>query len=197
MTTFAAAVFLLIATPGPGVLSLAGVGAAFGARAGLRYLAGLLVGTNLVAAAVVSGLAAAVLAAPGLRVVLFAASTAYLLWIAWRVATAGGALTLAPAEAAPGLRGGVALQALNPKAYVVNTALFAGFPVLPQSPAVEVGLKLLVVNAIWLALHLAWLGAGIAVRRAALAPGAQRAVNVAMAAAMLGAVALALANAPR
>ena len=31
MLTFAAAVVLLIATPGPGVLSLAGVGSAFGA----------------------------------------------------------------------------------------------------------------------------------------------------------------------
>ncbi|MEC8551875.1 MAG: LysE family translocator, partial [Pseudomonadota bacterium] len=32
MLTFAAAVFLLIVTPGPGVLSTAGVGAAFGWR---------------------------------------------------------------------------------------------------------------------------------------------------------------------
>ena len=35
MLTFAAAVFLLIVTPGPGVLSTAGVGAAYGFRAGL------------------------------------------------------------------------------------------------------------------------------------------------------------------
>ena len=38
MLTFAAAVFLLIITPGPGVLSTAGVGAAFGWRKGLFYL---------------------------------------------------------------------------------------------------------------------------------------------------------------
>ncbi|MGB0853473.1 MAG: LysE family translocator, partial [Pikeienuella sp.] len=36
MLTFAAAVFFLLITPGPGVLSLAGVGASFGYRAGAR-----------------------------------------------------------------------------------------------------------------------------------------------------------------
>ena len=37
MLTFAAAVFFLIVTPGPGVLSAAGVGAAYGFRSGLRW----------------------------------------------------------------------------------------------------------------------------------------------------------------
>ena len=38
MLTFALAVFLLIITPGPGVLSLAGVVAAYGWRQGFRAL---------------------------------------------------------------------------------------------------------------------------------------------------------------
>ncbi len=58
MLTFALAVFFLIITPGPGVLSVAGVGSAFGSGPGARYIAGLFVGTNLVALAVVSGMAA-------------------------------------------------------------------------------------------------------------------------------------------
>ena len=62
MIAFTLSVFLLLITPGPGVLSTAGVGAAFGFRAGLRYVAGLCLGTNLVALIVVSGLAAIVLA---------------------------------------------------------------------------------------------------------------------------------------
>jgi len=41
MLTFTLAVFLLIITPGPGVLSLGGVGAAYGWRQGFRYLFGL------------------------------------------------------------------------------------------------------------------------------------------------------------
>ena len=40
MIIFVSAVFLLILTPGPGVLSLAGVGAAFGWRQGIKYLIG-------------------------------------------------------------------------------------------------------------------------------------------------------------
>lgn len=64
MFTFAAAVFFLIVTPGPGVLSAAGVGAAYGFRAGLRYVLGLFIGNNLVVIAVVSGLAALLLASP-------------------------------------------------------------------------------------------------------------------------------------
>ena len=42
-------------TPGPGVLSLAGVGAAFGWRIGFYYLIGLFIGTNAVAFLVVIG----------------------------------------------------------------------------------------------------------------------------------------------
>ena len=62
MLTFALAVFFLIITPGPGVLSVAGVGASFGSKPGARYIAGLFIGTNLVGLAVVSGLAAILLA---------------------------------------------------------------------------------------------------------------------------------------
>ena len=58
MLLFLLAVFFLLATPGPGVLSTAGVGAAYGRAAGHRYVAGLCLGTNLVALAVVSGVAA-------------------------------------------------------------------------------------------------------------------------------------------
>ena len=44
MITFAFAIVLMLATPGPGVLSAAGVSAGFGAAAGLRYVAGLCIG---------------------------------------------------------------------------------------------------------------------------------------------------------
>ena len=76
MITFAIAVTLLIISPGPGVLSLAGVGAAFGWRQGLKYLAGLFFGNNLVCLAVISGLATIMLADPTIRTVLLIASTA-------------------------------------------------------------------------------------------------------------------------
>ena len=41
MLTFITAVFFLIITPGPGVLSVAGNAAAYGFRAGVPYLTGV------------------------------------------------------------------------------------------------------------------------------------------------------------
>ena len=45
----------MMVTPGPGVLSLAGVGAGFGWKIGMMYLIGLFFGTNGVAILVVLG----------------------------------------------------------------------------------------------------------------------------------------------
>ena len=67
MLSFIKAVFLLCITPGPGVLSLAGTGAAFGVQYGLRYMLGLWAGHSLVNLAVVIGLAAIILAEPVVR----------------------------------------------------------------------------------------------------------------------------------
>ncbi|MFK7870590.1 MAG: LysE family translocator [Roseobacter sp.] len=191
MLTFAAAVFFLIITPGPGVLSTAGVGAAFGARAGTHYVGGLFIGTNLVSLAVVSGLTAALLADERLRTVLFAASILYLAYLALRIALAGSKIAFIERAAPPGVMGGILLQAINPKAYAVNTALFTGFNFLPQNYPLEIALKFLIVNLIWIPIHFAWLWAGIALRRMNLPQRTQRMINVAMALSMLAVVALA------
>jgi threonine/homoserine/homoserine lactone efflux protein len=191
MLTFAAAVFFLIITPGPGVLSTAGVGSGYGARAGSLYVLGLFFGTNLVALAVVSGLAAVVLADERIRTVLLFASAAYLLYLAFRIAFAGARIAFIEKPKAPGVLGGVMLQAINPKAYAVNTTLFTGFAFLPDNPAWEVALKFLIMNAIWIPIHFLWLGAGITLRRLELPQKAQFAINIAMALSMLAVVALA------
>ena len=68
MLTFAISVFLLIVTPGPGVLSTAGFGAAYGFKKSLSYVFGLFLGTNLVFLAVASGLIAVLLSIPSLRI---------------------------------------------------------------------------------------------------------------------------------
>ncbi|MCR9219074.1 MAG: LysE family translocator [Alphaproteobacteria bacterium] len=192
MLSFAAAVFLLIVTPGPGVLSVAGVGSGFGFRAGNRYLAGLWLGNNAVALLVASGIAAVVLAEPVIRTVLLFASVAYLLYLAGRIALAGSKIAFIEKQSPPGLLNGLTLQLINPKAYAVHTTLFGGFPFLPTDLFAETLIKFVVMNVIWIPLHYLWLGAGLSLRRLDLAPGVQRAINVGMALAMLGVVALAL-----
>lgn len=191
MLTFLAAIFFLLITPGPGVLSAAGVGSGFGANAGFRYLVGLFLGTNLVALAVVSGLAAVVLSVPLVRDVLLFASAGYLLYLALKIAFSGSRIAFIHPERPPGIGGGIVLQMLNPKSYAVNTALFSGFGFYPDSLIIETSLKFLIINAIWIPVHLLWLAAGVYLHRLDLSERTHFAINVLMAISMLLVVALA------
>lgn len=192
MLIFAAAVFFLVLTPGPGVLTTAGVGAGYGYRTGLTYVTGLCIGHNLVSLAVVSGVAAVVLSWPIVRVVLMVASFAYLVWLASRIAFAGSQVAFIAAQRAPGFVDGLALQAINPKAYAVNTALFAGFAFMPENMLAQTAIKFALLNAIWIPLHFVWLWAGVSLKRLDLSERTQRRINYAMAASLLVVVALAL-----
>jgi threonine/homoserine/homoserine lactone efflux protein len=191
LLTFAVAFFLTILSPGPGVLSIAGVGAAYGFRIGLRYMIGLFIGTNLVGLAVVTGLAAVLLASPVIRTVLLVASTLYLLYLAARIAFAGSKIAFIEAQKQPGIRTGLMLQAINPKAYAVNTFFITGFAFMPDTLALEVVIKFIIMNVIWIPIHMLWLWAGGAVRRLDLPEHALRRINYGMASAMLIVVVLA------
>ncbi|MDF2366219.1 LysE family transporter [Sneathiella sp.] len=192
MIAFFLAVFFLIITPGPGVLSTAGVGSAFGRAAGTRYVIGLFIGNNLVALAVVSGLAAIVFAVPIVRNILLVLSLVYLLYLAFRIATAGAKIAFIETTRQPGIFAGITLQLINPKAYAVNTTLFTGFPFLSDTLVWETILKFALLNAVWVPVHFLWLAAGIMVKRLELAPHIQFRINILMAVAMLAVVALAL-----
>jgi len=191
MFTYAAAVFFLIITPGPGVLSTAGVGSGFGYRAGLHYVAGLWLGNLLVGLAVVSGLWAVLVTVPGLRTTLAIASLIYLLYLALKIAFSGSRVGFIHAERAPRFLNGLALQGINPKAYAVNTFLFSNFAFLADRLATETAIKFLILNAIWIPIHLIWLQAGATLRRLDLPAKVQRSINIAMAASMLIVVGLA------
>ena len=188
---FAVAIFFLLISPGPGVLSLAAVGSAFGARPGLVYGTGLFLGSNAVMVAAAAGLAVMFDLYPMLRIAFTIVSSSYLLYLAARIAFAGAGVGFGAAERAPGIGGGLVLQAFNPKAYAVGTFVFAGFPLVPGQPLAEFTLKIVVLNLIWVPIHVAWLGLGIGLRRLDLAPRAQRIINIAMALAMVAVVMLA------
>ncbi|MEO0545319.1 MAG: LysE family transporter [Pseudomonadota bacterium] len=192
MLIFAVALFGLLITPGPGVLSLAGVGSAFGYRDGWAYGTGLFFGSNLVMLAAALGLAALFLADERLRLVFTILSTAYLLYLALKIALAGSKIAFIASETAPGFWGGIALQVINPKAYAVGTFVFSNFPIWPQSLTIEIALKFLILNAIWIPIHILWLAAGVTINSLNLQPTTQRAINVLMALSMLVVVGLAL-----
>jgi len=197
MFVFLAAVFFLLITPGPGVLSTAGVSAAFGATPAYRYLTGLFIGTNLVALAVVTGVAGLMLAHPVVRPVLLYASVLYLVYLAARIALAGSKIAFIEKQTAPGLLNGIALQAINPKAYVVNTTLFTGFPFTQVSTGMEIFWKFVLINAVWIPIHLLWLAAGIALKKMSLSHRIQRRINIFMGASLLMVVLLAMLYKPQ
>lgn len=192
MLSFIAAAFFLLITPGPGVLTVAGAGAAFGFRDGLPYMFGVVLGTVTVIAAVTTGLAAFLLSYPPLRTVLLVGSAGYLVYIAYRVATSETGIAITAATKPLGFWNGIALQVINPKAYAVMTTLFSGFAFYPESPAIEAAAKAAIFMSMSLPVHVLWLWAGAGVKRLALSPSAARTVNVGMAIAMLAVVALAL-----
>ena len=185
MLTFAITVFLLIVTPGPGVLSTAGFGAAYGYKKSLRYVFGLFLGTNLVFLAVATGLIAILLSIPSLRIFLLILSTFYLFYLASKIALAGSNIAFIKAKSPPGIISGVLLQAINPKAYVVNTTLVSGFAFYQSSFAVELVIKFLIMNSIWIPLHLLWLYVGTVLHELNLSIKNQRIINLMMALSMV------------
>ena len=185
MLTFTISVFLLVLTPGPAVLSLAGVGGAFGYRAGIRYLGGLVIGYHIVILAVVSGLASIILAAPWMRSLLLVASAGYLGFLAFHIAFAGSQIAFITPNTKPGLIAGVGLQLVNPKAYAVNTALISGFSFYNDKLVIEIVIKLLIMNAIWILLHLFWLFLGVRLNSLTLNRVTQRIINYSMASSLL------------
>ncbi len=191
MLEFATACFFLLITPGPGVLSVAGVGAGFGVKAGSKYLWGLFSGNFLVGLAVATGLSALIFSIPYVRTVLLVAAIAYLTYLAAKIALAGSKVAFAAPGRAPGFWNGFTLQFINPKAYAVNTLLFTGFAFHPASYVAEVFVKILILNALWIPIHFLWLGTGVYIKQLDLPAQVQRAINIFMALAMLGVVAIA------
>ena len=193
MNSFALAVLLLTITPGPAVLTLAGVGSAFGWRHGMSFLLGLLVGVHLVCFAVISGLAALIIADPVVRIVLLLASSAYLGYLALKIALAGTKIGFIH-MAAPGFVTGVMLQLINPKAYAVNTMLFSSFNFYPENFFIEIGLKLLINNALWIPIHLIWLYAGVRVSQLDLPVRTHKMINLVMSGCLLAVVGLSVVS---
>ena len=189
MIAFALAVFLLLITPGPGVLSLAGVGAAFGWRQGISYLSGLFIGNNLVCIAVISGLATVILANPSIRMILLVVSAAYLGYLAFRIAFSGAKIVFIQMPK-PGLITGTTIQLINPKAYAVHMTLFSGFAFYPIDFFIETAIKLLIANVIWILIHFLWLYLGVKINQLELPEKTQRVINVFMAICLLAVVGL-------
>ncbi len=194
MLEYIGATLLLIITPGPGVLSIAGVGSGYGFIAGQRFLWGLWLGNFLVGLAVIFGLKAVIFSVPYMPETLLGLSLAYLSYLAFKIAFAGSEIAFIKADRIPGFYDALTLQTINPKAYAVNATFFTTFNFWPEHFTEMILIKILIVNAIWIPVHFGWLYAGATLRKLNLPPFAQRVINIFMAVSMVIVVLLAVAS---
>lgn len=180
---FALAGLALTGSPGPANLALAATGAAFGAHRGVVLSASIIAGVWAVMLLTATGLAAFLLGEPVLGPILKAAAALYMLYLAWRIATAP-----------PSLGAGVVLGAGNPKAYAAMAALFSGFTLVRAAPTHDAALKMALVVGIMVAVNLLWLLLGAALTNAFRDPRANRVINIVFALSLLASVAFAFAG---
>ena len=190
MITYIIISFLMMVTPGPGVLSLAGVGAGFGWKVGMMYLIGLFFGTNGVALLVVLGFKQFLFEIDGVEITFLLLSLSYLSFLSWRIATSDNKTSFKQSLKAPRLYEGIFLQFVNPKAYVVQGHLFVVLSLGMASYSNEIIVKFIIVNSIWIPIHLLWLWLGISLKKWSLAVNKQIWVNRGMGLALFAVVIL-------
>ena len=181
----------VMGSPGPSTLSLVAAASAFGIRATVPYLVGLVVGTTAVLLGVAAGVTAVLLAVPGIGAVLLVVSAAYVLWLAHHIATAAPLTDQAATSSAPALAGGALLGVANPKAWVAIAAVFAGSTVA-EDATTDAVVKAALLTAVVVLVHVAWLCAGIPLASLLRHPRLSRAVNLVLAAALVVSTALAV-----
>ncbi|PTE08765.1 threonine transporter RhtB [Mesorhizobium helmanticense] len=176
---------VVMGSPGPATISVAAVAAAFGPRHSLRYTCGVVLGTIAVLLVVTTGVMAVLASVPKLTPLLTAASAAYILYLAFKIAVAPPGAARAVGAALPTFLGGFLLAIANPKAYVAIAAVFAG------TSDLDTRLKLAVLALMIVVIHILWLLAGAAFARFPRRPRASRIINLIFAATLVLTTALA------
>jgi threonine/homoserine/homoserine lactone efflux protein len=190
LLTLILAAVVVMGSPGPSTISVTAVGAAFGLRRSLKYLAGLIAGTVGVLLAVATGVMSLLLSVPHAAPVLVAASAVYILYLAYKIATAPPLSKRDDNMAAPSFMGGFLLAVANPKAYVAIAAVFAG-TTLADDPTPDALMKTAVLALMIVAIHVAWLLTGTSFSRVFYDPTSARIANVVFAVILVATAAIA------
>ncbi len=124
------------ATPGGATTLATASGIQHGFRRSLPLLLGIALGLASLAAAAASGLAALLKGLPTLELSLKLAGTGYLLWLAYRIGSAGAPGATPDDQAARPISfgGGMVLLWLNPKAWAMALGAAASFAAVAKDP---------------------------------------------------------------
>lgn len=157
--------FVTTVTPGPNNLMLMASGANFGFRRTMPHMLGIAGGVALMALLLGLGLMALFEAVPTLNGVLKLASVVYLLWLAYRIATAAPVAARAANARPMTLLQAAAFQWVNPKAWamclsavtiyapersLLSVAIVAGAFAVVSLPAISIWAWLGTVISQWL-----------------------------------------------
>ena len=160
---FAAA---MVGTPGPANMVLLSAGARFGLRRALPFVAGVLLGKQLIIWPVGFGLMELADSVPLAFTMLKWASVAYILWLAWRIA--GSRISQTAQSKVPGFFAGLIVHPLNPKAWAMVTVGFTSFVAEGTPTFIATLVIALSLVSVQLVLHPLWTlgGQAIAARMA-------------------------------
>ncbi|MFP6772509.1 MAG: LysE family transporter [Alphaproteobacteria bacterium] len=168
----------LMGSPGPATLSIAATGSVFGVVRGIPYLMGIVMGTSGVVVLIATGVTGLLFTIPGVLPILTLAALAYILFLAYKIATAPILSEGGGQRAAPSLPGGFLLAIANPKALAAIGAVFASFTLLPAEPVLDATVKAAVLIAVVVAVNVVWLFLGAGLSRLLRHPKTGRAINI-------------------
>lgn len=183
---------VVMGTPGPSTVAVMATGAAFGISRSLAFMLGAIAGTSTVLAGVAAGVTTLLLSFPGIAAVLTLAGLLYVLYLAFRIATAPPLTAQADHAAAPTFANGFALAVANPKAWLAIAAVFTGTVVAASSMLLDASLKAGLLTAMIAAIHLVWLVGGACLANLLSDPLWSRIANIIFAAVLAGTAVLAL-----
>jgi threonine/homoserine/homoserine lactone efflux protein len=181
---------LLMGSPGPATMSLAATGAAFGVRRGTPYLAGIILGTTSVLAVVATGVTGIVFAIPGATPVIVGAAFAYILYLAYQIATAPPPQEASASDVQPSLLGGLFLGVANPKAYAAIGAVYASAVLVADRPLLDGAMKFVLLMGVIVLVNAFWLAVGATLSGVLRRPRTARIVNISFAILLVASFAL-------
>lgn len=182
----AAFVVAMTATPGPNNVMVAASGATYGLARTWPHILGIAVGFPVMIVAIALGADQVLRARPGIHVALVWIGAAYMVWLAWRIATAKPVGTSAtggaPSRGRPlNFVEAAAFQWVNPKAWIIALGAVATYT-RPETLLVQT----LVIAAMFFVVCVPscamWTGIGAGAARLLRTERAIRAFNIAMAA---------------
>ena len=188
-------VFALVAaiTPGPSNVLLTATGMQVGLLRGLPCLFGIGAGMGSMMFLGAYGFGATVTAYPDVMQVVRWLGAAFLLWLAWKIASAPVGDSSGEPPRATGFFGAALLQWVNPKAWLVAAGAVATYlPGGGTDGLLHAVIFTLVFVSAALPSSLVWLAFGAAAQRYLRDPRRQRGFNIAMGLALAGSVAMIL-----